>query len=262
MSRARIAVAASLAISVAAVSILAGASAGAGASFGDTGGFRYTHRFTVTARLVDRWTVNDTSNCGRTGGGTFTVTFRTAKAAKAEPFIDPSQNSEPNNALGSWILAIGVEGQRGIQGINPRPGSASVTSIDKTTPGPNQVDGGPCPALDKADCGTSQDKGAKVRIHGYDRRRLVVDLAYRVPNTGSHGVRCYLGSIDGPFSDRRLGGSRYGEFLLTMPSPQTLAQRSVVRVTGTSHKRISTADVGLSSTDDVTRTVTVTFTRL
>ncbi len=264
MSRARLVVAAALVATVTAASLLVGASAGTGATLRDVAGFRYTHRFTVTTQLVDHWTYNDKSACGRVGTGTFTVRFRTTKACRVSPILDLTAGSEVRGGIGRWVLAIGREGAGGIQDTRPRPGSATATSIDNSKPGPNDpASSEPCPAFDKTDCGTSQDKHAKVSIGGYDRRRLVVDLAFIVPDTGSHGVRCYLGGLEGSgFSDPRLGGSRAGEFLLTMPSPQTLARQRVVRVIGTSHKRVSTNDEGISTTDDVTRTVTVAFTRI
>ncbi len=258
MTRVRLAKAALLGAMVAA--IFAGASVGTGASLRAAGGFKYTHLFTSTAKLVDRWTINDKSfpYCGRVGNGSITVTFRTTKAWRVTPIVDPTAGLH-----GRWILAIGREGARGIQDETPRPGLATVTSVDNTTPGPNDPNSEPCRAFDKADCGASQDKHAKVGVTGYDRRRIVVDVRFNVPETGSHGVRCFLGSLEGGFYDQRLGGDvRNGGIFVMMPNPQTFTRRGVVRVTGTSHKRISTRDRGLSATDDVTQTVTLTFTHI
>lgn len=260
MTRARLAMAALLGVVVTAA--LASASVGAGAPLRDVSGFKYTHRFTVTAKLVDRWTINDKSfspYCGRVGSGSLTVTFRTTEAWRVTPIYDPHAGDS-----GRWVLAIGVEGGLGIQDIKPRPGVATVTSVDNSAPGPNDPNSGePCSTLEKADCGTSQDRHATVGVVGYDRRRIVVDLAFSVPETGSHGVRCFLGSLEGGFGDQRLGGdARTGGIFLAMPSAQTFARPGVVHVTRTSHKRISTSDGGLSATDDVTQTVTVNFTHL
>jgi hypothetical protein len=67
------------------------------------------------------------------------------------------------------------------------------------------------------------------------------------------------------FSSGRLtGGSRDGELLLPMVSAATVAHHRVVRVTGNGHKHTSFADCGSGTTcsDEVTRSVTVTFKRL
>ena len=67
------------------------------------------------------------------------------------------------------------------------------------------------------------------------------------------------------FSSGRLtGGSRAGELLLPMASAATVAHHRVVHVTGSGPQAllVSGLRLGTSCSDDVTRSVTVTFKRL
>ena len=57
------------------------------------------------------------------------------------------------------------------------------------------------------------------------------------------------------------GGTHKGELLLKMPRARVLRRR-LVKVTGSSHKHSAYTDGGVTLTDDVTRTVTVTFKHL
>jgi hypothetical protein len=102
----------------------------------------------------------------------------------------------------------------------------------------------------------------RAELLGYDRRRVTVDM----PNVpfGSGALRCGIGQLDMWSSPPALaGGTRKGELLFAMPKPSKLRRRRVVEVTGTSHKATSFGDPGGTATsDDVTRTTTLTFTRL
>ncbi len=232
---------------------------------GEAAKFTYTHRVTVTGQLVDHWTVDDPSPCGPVGDGTETVTFQTKKAFRARVYIDRYANSEVRNQAGTWLLVAPQGPFHQITDVRAHPASGTVNLVDNTTPRPPP--GGDCgtPA-DKSGCGTNSLSRAMSRVGRYDRHRIAAGLQTGELNRNRQGdITCQIGSLEG-FSEPPsiAGGTQTGELLLTMPSPRTLAHRHVVKVTGTSHKlTTSPHDPGSPVlTDDVTRTVTVTFTRL
>src|SRR5919201_7176918 len=51
--------------------------------------FHYSHRVSISGRLVDHWTVNDTRSCGPVGDGTVTVDFHQRSPAKARVEYNP-----------------------------------------------------------------------------------------------------------------------------------------------------------------------------
>jgi hypothetical protein len=232
---------------------------------GEAAGFPYTHRVSVSGQLVDHWTVNDPSTCGAVGDGTLTITFQTKKAFRARVVIDPGANSEVHNRLGTWILLAPQGPLHQVTDIRPQPASGTVNSVDNTTM--TAPPGGDCGTQgDKSGCGTHPLTGAKSRVGRYDRHRIATDLQTGALNRNRQGdILCQIGALEG-FSEppSLTGGTRTGELLLKMPSPRTLAHRRVVKVTGTTHKQTTSPhDPGSPVyTDDVTRTVTVTFTRL
>jgi hypothetical protein len=225
--------------------------------------FQYTHRFTFTGQFVDHWTFNDPSECGLVGDGTVTVKFRTTKAPKVRLVVDPGHNGEPNNTLGSWILGVPTGG--GIGDIRAQPAAGTVTLVDNTSPRP-PASGGECVPPDKSDCRTTPlPGGAQAKLGGYNRRQLYADL-YGGWELKSNGrlVACRVGEVTTFSAGRLTGGSRAGELLLKMPTQATVARSRAFHVTATSHKHTTFLDCGSGTTcsDDVTRRVTVTFTRL
>jgi hypothetical protein len=76
------------------------------------------------------------------------------------------------------------------------------------------------------------------------------------------GGTCQSGLME-RWSDHRFsGGNVTGQLPVRMPRPSALKRRRTVRASGTSHKRTSYADPGDEATsDDVTRSATVRFTR-
>jgi hypothetical protein len=227
--------------------------------------FAYTHRVTVTGQLVDHWTVDDPSSCGPVGDGTATVTFQVKKAYRARVYIDRYANSEVNDRAGTWILVAPQGPFHQVTDVRAQPASGTVDLVDNSTLRPPP--GGDCgtPA-DKSGCGTHPLSGAMSEVGRYDRHRIAAGLQTGELNRNRQGdITCPIGSLEG-FSEPPsiAGGTRTGQLLLKMPSARTLAHRHVVKVTGTSHKvTTSPHDPGSPVyTDDVTRTVTVTFTRL
>ncbi|MGZ4202214.1 MAG: hypothetical protein ACXVRH_09175 [Thermoleophilaceae bacterium] len=63
------------------------------------------------------------------------------------------------------------------------------------------------------------------------------------------------------FGDVDFFGQKTPELLVKMTSARSFFRRRVVKLTGTSHDRRSGPDLDGTITDDVTRTVTVTFTK-
>jgi hypothetical protein len=224
--------------------------------------FQYTHRVALTGRFVDHWTFNDPAECGRFGDGTVTVTFRMTTAPKVKLVIDPGKNGEPNNTLGSWILGVPTGG--GIGDLRSQPGTGTVTLVDNTSLRPPSP-GGECGQQDKSDCGTKTVVGWQTKIGGYNRHQLYADLLGGWSHkSNGRPIACGIGQVEMFSSGRLTGGSRAGELLLPTASAATVAHHRVVRVIGKGHKHSSFPDCGsgTSCSDDVTRTVTVTFKRL
>jgi hypothetical protein len=227
--------------------------------------FRYTHRVSVSGRLTDHWTVDDPQACGPVGGGTVTLRFQSKRTTRAKVVIDRAKNGA-GNKLGSWALLAPQGRFHKITDIKSKPATATVVLVDNTTLRPPPT--GDCAPADKSGCGTRTLAGARSSVGGYDRRRVFADLvAVDEFNRTSAGrtTACQIGGVgffDSP--PKLVGGSRTGAVLVKMPSARTLARKRVVKVSATVHKQTTTpGDPGSASyTDDVTRTVTVTFTRL
>ena len=97
-------------------------------------------------------------------------------------------------------------------------------------------------------------------VLGYDTHRLLADLGTEeFGYSRGREVACHIGELSLFSSPPSVaGGSRRGELFLTMPPARVLG-RHLVKVTGSSHKHTSFNEGGVLVTDDVTRTVTVTF---
>ncbi len=115
---------------------------------------------------------------------------------------------------------------------------------------------------DKSGCGTKALYRAKSEVQGYDRRRLIADLgSEEFGYTRGREVACHIGELDLFSSPPSLaGGNRRGELLIKMPRASALRRR-VLNVPGSSHKKSSSTEGDTTFTEDVTRTVTVTFKR-
>ena len=228
------------------------------ASAAEAGKFHYSHRFVATGHLVDHWTIDDPRDCGPVGDGTFTLDFKSVKPSKAWVVIDPTHNGEPNNTLGSWTLLAPGDAFGHITDIRSKPATATVTLVDNTVPR-MPADGSDCGGgIDKSGCGTHALKGAQVEVNGYNRKFIHGDLLGGASRDG-----CGIGNLDAFSSPPSVaGGTSRGELLIRMPKPAKLRHK-VVTVTGTTHKVKTFGDPGSATiTDDVTRTFSVTFTRL
>jgi hypothetical protein len=241
--------------------VLAVAIALLSASAAEAGKFHYSHRFVATGHVVDHWTIDDPRDCGPIGDGTTTVDFTSVKPSKALVVISPTHNAEPNNTLGSWTLLAPGDAFGHITDIGSKPAMATVDLVDNTTPRPPSYGGDCGGGIDKSGCGAHPLKGARVEVSGYNRKLIKGDLdgEFRPPS-----IDCNIGNLSG-FSDPPAvaGGNRIGEMLIKMPKPSKFRTHKVVTVTATTHKTSSYGDPGSATvTSDVTRTFTVTFTRL
>ena len=260
MSRARIAVALLLAAAGGAAVLLATT---ADASSGKR--FHYSHRVVVNGLYVDHWTVDEPFPCGRVGDGTVTVKWQFKKLTKVRLFYDKYAGG-PNGTSGSWVLGSPAGG--GVGHMPSQPGIGTITLVDNTTqhpPAPGDI----CEeTIPKSDCGTVPLLGPPlVGVTGDGKRRLVADLVrVNFDRRGGAGraVKCSIGQAT-TFNDIFYSGrANEGKLAIPMASIAAVAHRRVVRVAGSSHKQTGTTECaqGDTCTDDVTRKVTVTFTRL
>lgn len=226
---------------------------------------RTTHVVSAKGQLVDRWTINEPKDCGLVGSGTLTVTFKTV-TARVFPFVDPHQR----NGRGSWIVGLPWGYKKSlIKDLPDIKASGTITREDNTRRRP-QFDGSPCPGP-KVGCGTvplrlsSRHASALAGIGRHDRRHIAVGLASEAFDLGDVDS-CHAGGLHGWSGNRRLtGGAENGDLPVRMPRASTLKRRRTTRVTAIGHKvTVSTDPLNPengTSTDDVTRKVTVTFRR-
>lgn len=164
----------------------------------------------------------------------------------------------------------------GIGDLGARPVVGTMTTVDNTVKGPNTYNpDDPCVPDDKSGCGTAPLDRSQVTVTGYNRRSIWADLVVNrgngftknPPQDPSATAFCRTGSLeDWSEPPSVVGGVKlYGDLLVTMPSRSKLAHNRVVTVTATTHQ-VSASSPSVHSTevvtDDVTRTVTVTFTKL
>jgi hypothetical protein len=233
---------------------LASAVASVGAAVDEAGArkFHYSHRISISGRLVDHWTVNDTRSCGPVGDGTVTVEFHQKTPAKARV--------EYSRVEGRWEALVPGGGL--LTGLPAKPVVGSISFVDNTVP--TAPPGSDCSgAIDKSGCGTFQLRG-KAGIVG-DRRGFTADMGNRAGFHPAHGG-CGVGELDSWTQPPGVVGGVGGGFVrVKMPSPRSFKRRHTVTVTGTAHRSSSFGGSDPDEpriTDDVTRTVTVTFTRL
>ncbi|HEY2603975.1 MAG TPA: hypothetical protein VGI67_20625 [Thermoleophilaceae bacterium] len=222
--------------------------------------FHFTHKVTVTGSFVDHWTAASSTACNPVGDGTLTVSFHLKGPAFASPQISPFAGPH-----GRWVVLAPFEHH--LADLPPRPADATISRVDNTTLLTTADE--PCSGetLDKSSCGTSILRHAKIDVEGIDRSRLASSLIsndFRDPKGN-----CMTGSAEGftqpPNVVGGLGGNSFnaGAMRLKMPRPSTLKHKHVVTVTATDHTHSSSQAGGDQTvTDDVTRTITVTFTRL
>jgi hypothetical protein len=209
--------------------------------------FPWTHRITISGQFVNHWTVSDPTQCGTNGDGTVTVTFSNTKSIHA--VVTRERGSR------HWLL-VGLYGSfHQTTFLPPQPAAATLTTVDNTSPANPHPDD-TCLPIDKSHCGTSQFRKPKVKLGGEDASQLRFDLfSDRFDTSGCQG-----GSVT-RFGDVDFFGHKTPELLVKMPSFRSFFRKRSVTVTGTSHDVKSFPDVDATIKNDVTRSVTVTFTK-
>jgi hypothetical protein len=210
--------------------------------------FHYSHRVSISGRLVDHWTIDDTRPCGPVGDGTVTVEFHQKAAARALVEYIPVETK--------WFALVPTG--RLLGGLPPQPVVGTISFVDNTVatapPGSGCSD-----PIDKSGCGTVPLRG-KADLSGV-RRGFTAEMGNSAgfhPTSGS----CGTGQLDSWTQPPGVAG---GDVLVKMPSPRSFKRHRTVTVTGTTHKSSSFGGSDPDEpkiTDDVTRTVTVTFNRL
>lgn len=229
------------------VVLLATVAAGATAGTADAR-FPWTHRLTISGQFVDHWSISTPGLCGTTGDGSVTVSFHNTKSIHV---LVTRQRGDR-----AWLLVGLTTGQfHQPTFLPPQPAAASITTVDNTGPA-NSTPDNPCDPIDKSHCGTAQMRRPRVYLEGLDAARLKFNLF----TDDFRRTNCQVGTVIG-FGDVDFFGQKTPQLLVKMPSARSFFRRRTVTLTGTSHTRKSfQADPDSpSQTDDVTRTVTVTF---
>jgi hypothetical protein len=237
-----------LVVLVATAPVVAAAPGAAGAAQ-----FRYTHQVTISGQMVDNWSISEPGLCGTTGDGSLKLTYQNKAVVKA--FVTRERGSR------RWLLAGLSGGQfHQVTFLPPKPAVGTSTTIDNTSPTVTSPDDN-CTPIDKSGCGTKPLRRPTFELGGQDAKRLHFDLgtADSFPRLG-----CQVGPLDN-FSDPAFFGMGAGQNLLVkMPSARSFFRHRTVTVTGTDHKRtrVQGDPDGPVHIDDITRSVTVTFTKL
>jgi hypothetical protein len=213
--------------------------------------FPWTHRVTISGQFVDHWSVTTPGLCGTTGDGSVTVGFQNEKSIHV---LVTRDRGRPR----AWLLVGLTTGQfHQPTFLPPQPATGSITTVDNTSPA-NSTPDQPCDPIDKSHCGSAQLRRPRVYLEGLDASRLKFDLF----TDDFRKTNCQTGAVTG-FGDVDFFGQRAPELPVKMPSFRSFFRHRVVKVTGTSHDRktFQGDPDSPATTDDVTRTVTVTFTK-
>ena len=216
-----------------------------GGTAGQAQAWPWSHRVTISGQFVNHWSVSDPGTCGTNGDGTVTVTFQNKKP------IHTFVNRVPGTR--HWILVGLYFGQTTF--LPQQPALASITTVDNTSatnPRPDDT----CEPIDKSHCGTKQYRKPRLSLGGLDATRLKFDLV----GADFRDTQCQIGSVT-RFGDVDFFGNKTPQLLIKMPSARSFFRKRKVTLTGTSHDHKSLPDLDATITNDVTRTVTVTFTK-
>jgi hypothetical protein len=216
-------------------------------------GWAMTHKISIEGEFVNHWTFSDNQDCGPVGEGTLTVKFHTTVATRVKPYLDTYRG-------GGWNVAIpyGYKGHL-LRGMESAKAAGTITRVDNTTPKPSAFEDEVCPPLSRTGCGTFPLKTSAFVDGGHRPTRIAVHAGIGFESNGE----CLIGDASTfDATQAVVGGNREGHVMVKMPKPSALKRR-VVRLTGKTHKRSTFDDPGAAtSTNDVTRKVTVTFKRL
>ena len=223
--------------------------------------FKYTHKITATGTLTDNWTISDSEDCGPVGSGSVSLEFSTIGTKRIRPLIDKVAARRNSKKAGSWVLA--VPGGSGFTHMGTLKGKGTITTVDNSVYRP--LTEFPCGTPDKSKCGT-HDLKSFVKISGYDLKNI-----YGNVNVGSGDFRHISDCQHGALADwssppgMKLGVDTEGDMLFKMPSLSAFKNKKTITLTQSDHKFKSSPAGPLdhvSFTDDVTRKITVTITKL
>ena len=160
-----------------------------------------------------------------------------------------------------WLLAGLSGGQfHQVTFLPPKPALGTSTTIDNTSPRVTSPDDN-CTPIDKSGCGTKPLRRPTFHLEGQNATRLAFDLG--TPDSFPR-LGCQVGVLDG-FSDPVFFGNGAAQKLLVkMPSARSFFRHRTVTLSGSDHKLVRHQGDPDSPvyTDDITRSVTVTFTKL
>jgi hypothetical protein len=220
--------------------------------------FHYTHKLTVKATFVDNWSLQSTGSCAPVGGGTVQLTLATTKATRFRPI-----GRKKGAPAGPGRLNLGVPNFAQVIAMPVRKAQGTIVMTDNTVI--NQDPLRPfeaCPPIDKSLCGTHPIKKAFLLVGG---------------RSGTYKYLKAHASVDGSFPDCQSGAfhnwSQYspnsggfdglGTLQLGPTSAGKLMSHRHTVLQATDHKVTTTRDGDYSTiTDDVTRTIEVTITKL
>ena len=193
--------------------------------------------------------------CGPVGDGTLSVKFHQTVPAKAAVEYTIERR---------WAIADQVGPFNQVVFLPPQPVVGTITRVDNTQP--RKAPGRDCEeADDKSGCGTSPltDGEASVFAHVRDGSRIRVRMISDEFHPATGDCRTGSAKLFG-FPPELVGGLDRGAIAVRMPRPEEFARRNEVTVTGTTHSsRMESDDEdGRTWSDDITRSVTVTFTKL
>lgn len=238
----------SIAAAVLVATVLLCAPAGAEA------GFRYTHRISVEVELTDNWTIQNSGICAVAGSGSVRMVLSTTRSTRFRP--------EPQGRqVRGGRLSLAVPDVVGIKEMPRRKAKGTITTVDNTEPNPDPADApfNLCPRDDKTVCGEHAAKGSiYVAGRGYTKLKARADLDDGFGNCRTGELRGWsnIGFPSGGFDGK-------GNLLLGPTSVKKMKRqrRTVLTKTENVVTHTPTPEGGVV-TDDVTRRVTVTITKL
>lgn len=217
--------------------------------------FHYTHRVSLSGTWVDHWTINDPRTCDAVGDGTVTVTFRSRSPAKVS-VLPPSKHNL------RWQFSAPYGSFHIPSGLPPKAAVATIDRVDNTTQRTSPEDDCSEIPLLKDGCGSARLGHAQVYVYGQDRKRLKASL-YSDDFRDFKDPKTSCGTGNATRFDETPCRPNIFPLFGRMPSVRTFRRKHSVSITATSHESCTNQDVADGTiTDDITRTITVTFTKL
>jgi hypothetical protein len=216
-------------------------------------GFRFTHKLSMTAEFTDNWSVSSPQTCSRQGTGSVTMTLRTKGYTRFRP-----EGTRRGGRNGRGMLSLAVPNGSQVLAMSPRKSEGTITTVDNTYPllDPTNPDW-TCLPIEKQGCGTKAARKSLIFVRGWDYSHL-----YARASTDSFGD-CGRGFI-GDWYEPGFGGGFDGEGNLKLGpvTERKLKRRARTVLTATDQKTFTGTGGDETITDNVTRKITVTITKL